>query len=305
MNSEELVVSSSPHVREESSVEGIMWSVVLALLPAVAGSVYFFGLRSLIIMAVSIGVCCLTEYIFLRVRGKKIALGDGSAVLTGLLMALTLPPAVPYWTVAIGALVAITLGKQVFGGLGYNPFNPALVGRAFITASYPVIMTTWTIDGETAATPLALYSDGVTTDYWDLFIGNIAGSLGETSAFLLLLGAAYLIYKGILNWRIPAGMISTVVILTFILGHDPVFHFLAGSLILGAFYMATDMVTSPITPLGRWIFGIGAGLLVVLIRFWGGYEEGVMYAILLMNMTVPLLDRYTRPRSLGEVKNNG
>lgn len=302
MQSEDLVISSSPHVRDDSSVMSIMWSVVLALLPATAGAVYFFGLRSLLIIAVSIIVCCATEFVFLRVRGKSVPLSDGSAVLTGLLLALTLPPSIPLWTVAIGALVAISLGKQVFGGLGSNPFNPALVGRAFITASYPVIMTTWTIDGETAATPLALYSDGVVTDYWNLFIGNVAGSLGETSALLLLLGAAYLIYKGILNWRIPAGMITTVVIFTTVLGHDPLFHFLAGSLILGAFYMATDMVSSPITPLGRWIFGIGAGLLVVLIRFWGGYEEGVMYAILLMNMTVPLIDRYTRPRSLGEVK---
>lgn len=302
MQADELVISSSPHVRDDSSVGNIMWSVVLALLPAVFGAVYFFGLRSLLIIAVSIIVCCATEFVFLRLRGKDVPLSDGSAVLTGLLLALTLPPAVPLWTAAIGALVAIALGKQVFGGLGSNPFNPALVGRAFITASYPVIMTTWTLDGETTATPLALYGDGVVTDYWNLFIGNVAGSLGETSAFLLLLGAAYLIYKGILNWRIPAGMVATVVIFTLVLGHDPIFHFLAGSLILGAFYMATDMVSSPITPLGRWIFGIGAGLLVVLIRFWGGYEEGVMYAILLMNMTVPLIDRYTRPRSLGEVK---
>ncbi len=302
MQSEELVISSSPHVREDSSVTKIMWAVVLALLPAAAGSVYFFGLRALAIIGVSIVFCCASEYVFLRLRGKEIALADGSAVLTGLLLALTLPPSLPLWAVAIGAVVGITLGKQVFGGLGSNPFNPALVGRAFLTASYPVMMTTWTIDGETTATPLALYGDGVVTDYWDLFMGNVAGSLGETSAFLLLLGAAFLIYRGILNWRIPVGMIGVVVIFTFILGHDPIFHFLAGSLILGAFYMATDMVTSPVTPLGRWIFGIGAGLLVVLIRVWGGYEEGVMYAILLMNMTVPLLNRYTRPRSLGEVK---
>ncbi len=302
MQAEELVISSSPHVRDDSSVGGIMWSVVLALLPAAAGSVYFFGLRSLLIIGVSIFVCCATEFVFLRLRGKPVPLADGSAVLTGLLLAFTLPPAIPLWTVAIGALVAITLGKQVFGGLGSNPFNPALVGRAFITASYPVIMTTWTIDGETMATPLAQYADGITTNYWDLFIGNVPGSLGETSAFLLLLGAAYLIYKGILNWRIPAGMIAIVIIFTAILGHDPIFHFLAGSLILGAFYMATDMVSSPVTPLGRWIFGIGAGLLVVLIRVWGGYEEGVMYAILLMNMTVPLIERFTRPKSLGEVE---
>ncbi len=302
MNSDELVVSSSPHVRDKETVLGIMWKVVLALIPATIWATYFFGLRSLSIVAVSILVCVLSEYAFQKIRGIKITISDGSAVLTGLLLALTLPPAVPLWVVAVGALVSITFGKQVFGGLGSNPFNPALVGRAFITAAYPVIMTTWTIDGQTMATPLAQYADGITTDYWRLFLGTIPGSLGETSALFLLVGAAYLIYSGILNWRIPVGMIATVLIFTGIIGHDPLFHLLAGSMILGAFYMATDMVTTPVTPLGRWIFGIGAGILVVLIRVWGGYEEGVMYAILLMNMTVPLVDRYTRPKSLGEVE---
>ncbi len=302
MNSEELVISSSPHVRDEETVLGIMWKVVLALIPATAWASYYFGTQTLSIVGVCIVVCTASEYVFQKIRGIEITISDGSAVLTGLLLALTLPPAVPLWTAAIGALVSIILGKQVFGGLGSNPFNPALVGRAFITASYPVIMTTWTVDGETMATPLAQYADGVRPEYWDLFIGNVAGSLGETSAFFLLLGAAYLIYSGVLNWRIPAGMIVTVMVFTGIIGHDPLFHLLAGSLILGAFYMATDMVTTPVTPRGRWIFGIGAGFLVVLIRVWGGYEEGVMYAILLMNMTVPLVDRFSRPKSLGEVE---
>ncbi len=302
MQSQELVVTSSPHLREETSVAEIMWTVNISLVPVMLAASYVFGLRALAIIAVSIISCSLTEYIFLRARNKEVTLTDGSAVVTGILLALTMPPAIPLWVVAIAAVVAIALGKQVFGGLGNNPFNPALIGRAFVTAAYPVLITTWTFDGQTAATPLNLkMMEGEITPYWDLFIGNIPGSLGETSAFLILLGAALLIYKGYLNWRIPAGMLTTVFLLTWLMGHDPVFHLLAGSLLLGAFYYATDMVTTPITPRGRWLFGVGAGVFVVIIRLWGGYPEGVMYSILLMNMTVPIINRFTRPRSLGEV----
>ncbi|MFW6381211.1 MAG: RnfABCDGE type electron transport complex subunit D, partial [Bacillota bacterium] len=218
-----------------------------------------------------------------------------------ILLALTLPPTSPLWMVLVGSVVAIGLGKQVFGGLGHNPFNPALVGRAFLLAAYPVRMTNWILDGKTTATPLNLINQGVMTEYWHMFTGHIGGSLGETSALALLLGGAYLIYKGYISWRIPAGMLSSVFVLTYITGNDPIFHLLAGGLILGAFYMATDMVTSPVTTRGRWIFGLGAGIIVVVIRLWGGYPEGVLYSILLMNTTVPLLDRYTRPRSFGEV----
>lgn len=294
---ENLKVSSSPHVKDKTSVNKIMWSVVMALIPAVIAAVVFFGLQSLSIIIVSIAGAVITEFLFLKARDKEITLNDGSAVLTGLLLALTLPPRFPLWGVLVGSVVAIALGKQVFGGLGYNPFNPALVGRAFLLAAYPVLMTTWEFDGVSGATPL---NEGGAF-YWRLFTGNIMGSLGETSSLALLLGAAYLIYKGYLNWRIPAGMVGTVFILTLIFGSNPVFHLFAGGLILGAFYMATDMVTSPVTKKGRWIFGIGAGLIVTIIRLWGGYPEGVMYGILLMNTTVPLLDRYTRPRVLGEV----
>ncbi len=302
MQSQELVVTSSPHLREETSVAEIMWTVNISLVPVMLAASYVFGLRALAIIAVSIISCSLTEYIFLRARNKEVTLTDGSAVVTGILLALTMPPAIPLWVVAIAAVVAIALGKQVFGGLGNNPFNPALIGRAFVTAAYPVLITTWTFDGQTAATPLNLkMMEGEITPYWNLFIGNIPGSLGETSAFLILLGAALLIYKGYLNWRIPAGMLTTVFLLTWLMGHDPVFHLLAGSLLLGAFYYATDMVTTPITPRGRWLFGVGAGVFVVIIRLWGGYPEGVMYSILLMNMTVPIINRFTRPRSLGEV----
>ncbi len=303
MQSQDLVVTSSPHIREKTSVAEIMWTVSLSLLPVMLVATYVFGWRALVIIATSVVSCLLTEYIFLKIRNKEVTLTDGSAVVTGILLALTMPPEMPLWVVVIAAVVAITLGKQVFGGLGYNPFNPALVGRAFVTAAYPVLITTFTFDGQTAATPLNLkMMEGEMTAYWDLFIGNVPGSLGETSAFFVLLGAAILIYKGYLNWRIPAGMVSTVFILTWVLGHNPVFHLLAGSLLIGAFYYATDMVTTPVTALGRWIFGIGAGIFVVIIRLYGGYPEGVMYSILLMNMTVPLINKFTRPRSLGEVK---
>ncbi len=306
MMNDQLVVSSSPHVRDVTTISNIMWSVVKALIPAVLAAVYFFGFQAFSIIMVSVIGCVATEYLFQSVRGKKITINDGSAVITGVLLALTLPPTSPLWMVLVGSVVAIGLGKHVFGGLGHNPFNPALVGRAFILAAYPVRMTNWInpirmVDVTTSATPLSIVNQGAPIDYWNLFIGNIGGSLGETSALALLLGGAYLIYKGYINWRIPAAILSTVFILSFTAGYDPIAHLFAGGLILGAFYMATDMVTSPITKRGRWIFGIGIGLIVVIIRLWGGYPEGVLYSILLMNTAVPLLDRYTRPRSFGEV----
>jgi len=299
----ELIVTSSPHVRAQDSVKKIMWSVVIALLPAVFAAVYFFKTRAISVVLTAIVGAVLTEYIFQKIRNKKIAIEDGSAVVTGLLLALTLPPSIPLWTAFFGSVVAIGLGKQVFGGIGQNPFNPALVGRAFLTAAYPVLMTTWTVDGVSSATPLSkMKMDGIATDTWNLFVGQIGGSLGETSALALLLGFSFLLYKGYVNWRIPLAMVGTVFLGTFAFGADPIFHLFAGSLMLGALYMATDMVSTPTTKAGRWIFGIGAGLLVVIIRLWGGYPEGVMYSILLMNTAVPLIDRYTRPRSLGEVR---
>ncbi|RCW49692.1 MULTISPECIES: RnfABCDGE type electron transport complex subunit D [unclassified Halanaerobium] len=303
MNNEQLIVTSSPHIRAADSVSKIMWSVVISLIPAVFAAIYFFQARALSIVVVSVLGAVLTEYVFQKVRGKKITIKDGSAVVTGVLLALTLPPSIPLWTVLLGAVVSIGLGKQVFGGIGYNPFNPALVGRAFLMAAYPVIMTTWTVDGVSSATPLNnMKMQGIAADTWNLFVGHVGGSLGETSALALLLGFAFLLYKGYVNWRIPVGMVGTVFIFTLVFGANPIFHLFAGGLMLGSLFMATDMVSSPVTKNGRWIFGIGAGLIVVIIRLWGGYPEGVMYAILLMNTTVPLINRYTRPRSLGEVR---
>ncbi len=314
MKDKRFIVSSSPHIRDSTNNAEIMWSVVVALVPAIISAVYFFGLQALVIILTSVLGAVVTEYLFQKARGKKVTISDGSAVVTGILLALTLPPASPLWMVLIGSVVAIGLGKQVFGGLGHNPFNPALVGRAFLMAAYSKPMSSWILDGQTTATPLptintalmnattsATVAEVVEFTYWDLFIGRIGGCLGETSALALLLGAAYLLYKGFIDWRIPTGMLSTVFILTLIAGRDPLAHLLAGGLILGAFFMATDMVTSPVTKRGRWIFGVGAGLIVVIIRLWGGYPEGVMYSILIMNTAVPLIDRFTRPRSFGEV----
>jgi electron transport complex protein RnfD len=300
-----LVVSSSPHIRSEETVQRIMLDVIIALLPATAASVYFFGIRALAIALTGIVVAVATEAAIQKIRNKPVTINDGSAVITGLLLALTISPAMPLWMVAAGAVVAIGIGKQVYGGLGCNPFNPALVGRAFLIVSFPVHMTTWLspVDGVTSATPLGMLKmEGIKTGYMELFIGNVGGSLGETSALLLLLGGLYLIYRGVIDWRIPVSYLGTVAALTMVLGHDPLFHLLAGGLMLGAFFMATDMVTTPITKTGRIVFGIGAGILVVIIRLYGGYPEGVLFSILLMNIFTPIIDKFIRPRIYGEVK---
>ncbi|MBA1335183.1 MAG: Electron transport complex protein RnfD [Firmicutes bacterium] len=300
-----LVVSSSPHIRSEDTVQRIMMDVIIALLPATAASIYFFGFRAMAIVVVSILAAVATEAVIQKIRKKPVTISDGSAVITGLLLALTISPAMPLWMTAVGAVVAIGIGKQVYGGLGSNPFNPALVGRAFLVVTFPVHMTTWInpMDGVSSATPLNLLKmQGIKTGYMPLLLGNVGGSLGETSALLLLIGGIYLLYRGIIDWRIPVSYLGTVAVLTLVLGSDPVFHLLAGGLMLGAFFMATDMVTTPVTKSGRLVFGIGAGLLVVIIRLYGGYPEGVLFSILLMNTFTPIIDRYTRPRIYGEVK---
>lgn len=308
MSNPKLIVTSTPHVRDVDTVPRIMHTVNLSLIPAAFMAVWYFKFHAFMIILTCVLTSVLTEAIWQKGRGKKITIYDGSAILTGLLLALTLPPRLPLWMAALGAVVAISLGKQVFGGLGFNPFNPALVGRAFLIAAFSVDMTSWFlpgagVDATASATPLQMMkATGATTSYWNLFTGNIGGSLGETSAIAIILGGAFLIYKGYVDFRIPVGYFGATAILTTIFGQDPIFHLFAGGLMLGGFYMITDMVTSPITKTGRWIFGIGAGVLLVMIRLFGGYPEGVLYSILLMNMTVPLLNRYTRPRTYGEVK---
>lgn len=308
---EGFVITASPHINSGVTVGSMMRGVLYALIPAVAVSIYLFRIKAVILIAVCIGASLLTEAVFQKIRHKKITLSDGSALVTGLLLALVLPPGIPPGTAVLGAVIAIALGKQIFGGLGYNIFNPALVGRAFLMASFPVLLTTWikpfSLDAVTKATPLGLMKfQGTSTPLLNLFLGQTAGSLGETSAAAILLGGIFLIWKGYIDWRIPAGYTSTV----FLLGElihllnpakfpSPFFQVLTGGLLLGAFFMATDPVTTPITTKGKWIFGIGGGILLIGIRIWGGLPEGVMYSILLMNMTVPLINRYIHPKPFG------
>jgi electron transport complex protein RnfD len=320
MTDQTLLIESSPHFRNRDSVPKIMYAVILSLLPAVLTSLYFFRWRALLLYACCITAGLGTEALFLWIRKKPMnSLWDGSVIITGLLLAMILPPSLPLDAAIIGTVVAVGLGKHVFGGLGHNIFNPALVGRAFLQTAFPVAMTTWTppiilsVDTLTFATPLGnlkfedAIAQGTLAPIKDLFWGNVGGSLGETSAIALLIGAAFLFYKRAIDWRIPAGILLSLSIFTgifWLAGPDkyasPLFHLLAGGLIIGAFFMATDMVTSPITPAGSWIYAVGIGLLIGLIRLFGGLPEGVMFSILFMNMFVPLLNRFTRPRILGE-----
>jgi len=309
------LLSSSPHIAKGEDVPQIMRSVIYALLPAAIFGIYIFGWRVLFMMVVGVLAAILTEAITNWGMKKPQTISDGSAAVTGLLLVLTLPPSLPYWMIIVGAVVAIFIGKQIFGGLGYNIFNPALLGRAFLQASFPIPMTTWTtpktIDAITTATPLGSFKfEKTLTPYFDLFMGNVGGCVGETSALLIMVGGFFLIIKKYADWRIPISYLLSVVVFGGVFWlldparyPDPVFHLFSGGLMLGAFFMATDMVTSPITPKGRWIFGIGAGIFLVVIRLFGGLPEGVMYSILLMNAFTPLINRYTKPQFFGEVKN--
>lgn len=314
-------VSASPHIRCDETIQHIMWQVNLALAPAAIFAVCWFGVPALINMAVGIIAAVVSEYIWEKAMDKPITAFDGSACLTGLLMAMSMSPALPAYMVAIGAILAIVVAKQSMGGLGFNIFNPAHVGRAALMVSWPVAMTTWTsfqpgVDVLTSATPLNILKmqgydalvntfGGNAAMYKAMLLGTRNGSLGETSTILLVLGGLYLIWRGYVNWIVPVCMIATVGILTWMFGPaglftgDPLFHMMAGGLIIGAFFMATDMVTIPITIKGQIIFAVGAGALTVLIRLVGGYPEGVCYSILLMNAVTPLIDRLVKPRIFG------
>ncbi|MBN2088538.1 RnfABCDGE type electron transport complex subunit D [candidate division KSB1 bacterium] len=365
-------VSSSPHITAKDSIQKIMFDVVLALVPAMIAAIYFFGYQAGWIILLCVATCVGSEAVIQKLMKKKITIIDGSAIVTGILLAFNLPPEIPWWMPIIGSVFAIIIGKHCFGGLGYNPMNPALLGRAFLLASWPTYMTIFkteptggTLSGITAitsATPLNVMKNvqeilknqalrqklentiqtvqdstliqdaqktlSTLTEYAadqinqaqnafpqlsdasnHYFFGRIGGCLGETSVLALLIGAAYLLYKRHIGLKIPMSYLGTVALLSWIFGGvdglftgDWIFHILTGGLILGAFFMATDMVTSPVTYWGQIIFGAGCGLITVIIRLIGGYPEGVSYSILLMNLTVPLLDRLTRPRIFGEVK---
>ena len=322
-----LYVSPSPHIHGGDSISKNMYGVLIALVPAFLVSLYFFGLGALIVTVASVFFCVLFEYLIQKFLMKKEpTLCDGSAILTGVLLAFNLPSNLPVWIIIIGALAAIGIGKMSFGGLGNNIFNPALVGRVFLLISFPAQMTTWTMPWNTAAaeavTKTTPYTDAVSSatplaalrlaeSAWQrglnvdlpslsaLFWGNVGGSLGETCVPALLLGGIYLLWRGHIDWRIPAGYIGTVVVITAIYGWlreyptwFAIYHLLSGGLIIGAFFMATDWVTSPITKKGRLIYALGLGILTALIRLRGGYVEGVCYSILIMNMVTPLIDRY-------------
>ena len=318
----ELTISSSPHAHSTTTTQTIMRDVLIALLPALLASVYFFGFRALTVTAVSATACVVFEYLYRKLMKLDDTTWDLSAVVTGVLLAFVCPVTIPYWTIILGDLFAIVLVKQLFGGIGKNFVNPALAGRAFMF-SWPVLMSTWvkvgfrnaasvfsSADAVTAATPLANMHQGVLCEesLMDLFIGNVGGCLGETSTLALLIGFAYLLVRKVISPRIPVAYIATVAVLAFLfpMGNDAVAwmgaQVLGGGLMLGAIFMATDYVTSPVTKLGQVVFGIGCGVLTIAIRYFGGYNEGVSYAILIMNLCVVLLDKIGRPVKFGAPK---
>lgn len=313
MENTRFLVSSSPHIRSGESTKRIMIDVVIALLPALVAGICFFGLKALWLTMVSVGFAVATEVVMQKIMKKPVTIKDFSAVVTGILLAFNVPVTLPWWMLAIGAIFAIALVKQCFGGVGYNFVNPALAARAMLFASWPVDMTSWVkpgIDAVTTATPMAILkgteATGVLPSVWNMFVGNIGGCIGETSALALLIGGLYLLYRKVISPRIPLTYIATVGVLTLLFsGFDLTivpYHLFGGGLFLGAIFMATDYSSSPMTAKGQIIFALGCGLLTSVIRFYGGYPEGVSYSILLMNIATPLIDRFTLPRKFGGVK---
>ncbi len=327
-----LTISGSPHVSNDQSINRIMWGVVIALVPTMLVSFWYFGLGAIILTLTSVIACVLFEYLIQKYLLKQApTVTDGSAVITGVLLAMNVPSNLPVWMMVVGALVAIGVAKMTYGGLGKNPFNPALIGRVFLLMSFPVNMTSWPIplkgtfmDAVTGPTALGIIKEGVAKgetvqqlmnnipSYTDMFLGNMGGSLGEVSAIAIILGGLFMLFRKIITWYIPVSFIFTVFAFTgllFLMDNtryvDPVFHLLTGGLMLGAIFMATDMVTSPMTKSGMLLFGFGCGLLTVLIRVWGSYPEGVSFAILIMNALVPLINKGFKPKKFGEVINNG
>ncbi len=308
-----LVISASPHVRTAETVSRIMRQVLIALVPATAWGIHIFGIHAALVILTCITGAVVSEAAVQKIRRKKITVNDYSAVLTGLLLALCLPPSLPLWMAFLGSVFAIAVVKQLFGGLGHNFMNPAHAGRAFLMASYPVAMTSWhgpfalnQPDAVTSATPLGMMKLGDTSNlpgFTDAALGFVGGSIGETSAVLLLLGGLYLIWKGVIKFHIPAVYLGTVFILaTLFSGFNPAmgaYHLVTGGLMIGAFFMATDYSTTPVTYRGQLIFALGCGIITTLVRFYGGYPEGVCYAILIMNLATPLIEKYTAPKVFG------
>lgn len=314
-----LQVSSSPHMRDSSNTRRIMLDVVLALVPTLLASIFFFGFRSLVVVSVTVGFSVITEYVCRKMMKRYNSVYDLSAVVTGLLLAFCLPPTIPLWIAALGAVVAIGVVKQMFGGIGNNFVNPAIAARIVLMVSFPVQMNTWTIidnagssisnigssftgaDLVSTATPLnsLINNASALPDYWSMFVGFRGGCIGEVSAAALLIGACYLIYRKVIKIWIPLAFVGTTVLMVAIAGKDPLYHVMAGGLIIGAFFMATDYTTSPLTTKGKIIFGVGCGLITGLIRLFGGMVEGVSFAILIMNIITPHIDNLSIPVPFG------
>jgi len=328
-----LTVSGSPHIHGGLSVKKLMWGVVIAMMPAMLASFYYFGMGAIKVTLVAVVSAMLFEYLITKfILKKEPQLHDGSAAITGLLLAFNVPSNLPIWMIVVGALVAIGIAKMSFGGLGKNPFNPALVGRVFLLISFPVQMTSWPkvvevfpmVDAKIGATPLAIVKDGLSEgkamsdlmsqipSYYKMFIGESGGSLGEVSALLLLLGGIFMLLRKIITWHIPVSFLGSVIIFSGILWLidpnayvNPMFHLITGGMMMGVFFMATDMVTSPMTPKGQLIFGAGVGIITIIIRVWGAFPEGVSFAILIMNAVVPHLNSLFKPKRFGKEASNG
>lgn len=310
------LVSSSPHVRTDETVNGIMLQVLIALAPAAAWGIYVFGIHAALVMITCVAGAMLSEVFVQKIRKQRLTVSDLSAAVTGLLLAMCVPPSLPLWMAFLGSVFAIIVVKQLFGGLGHNFMNPAHAGRAFLMACYPVAMTSWhkpfalsQPDAVTSATPLGMLKLGDTANLpalQDVALGFVGGSVGEVSAILLLLGGLYLVWKGVIRIHVPAIYIGTVFVLaTLFSGFNPamgLYHVAAGGLMIGAFFMATDYATSPVTYRGQVIFALGCGIITTLVRFYGGYPEGVCYSILIMNVATPLIEKYTAPKVFGGAK---
>ena len=320
-----LTVSPSPHIHSDDSTRKIMYRVVFALIPALIWSVFVFGADALRVTAIAVIACIAVEYIIQKYLMKvKPTINDGSALITGILLAFNVPAGLPWWIIVIGAVAAMGIGKLSFGGLGNNIFNPALVGRVFLLISFPVQMTTWPAnqqagaDAVSSATPLAVIKEGITSGTpvsqlfsempaaTDMLLGNTSGSLGEISALMLILGGLYMLFKKVITWHIPVSVIGSVAIIAGIFWLadpqsyvNPIYHLLTGGLMLGAIFMATDMVTSPMTPRGQIIYGVGIGAITISIRLFGAYPEGISFAILIMNAFTPLINNYVKPKRFG------
>lgn len=321
MPANDLLLSSSPHFFSQATTKKIMLAVILALLPTTIYGIYLFGFQALVLVIVTVAAAVGAEWGFRAITRQERHIGDCSAIVTGLLLALVLPPSTPIWMAILGAIMAIVVAKEFFGGLGQNPFNPALIGRAFLLMSFPAAMTTWhkplqgLVDAASTATPLNMVKQGMALKdvaasigasdvgglYWQLFLGNRAGSLGETSILLVLVGGIFLIALGVIQFVIPLTILASTALFAFLFGMDPLFALLSGGVVFGAFFMATDYATSPLTIKGKLVYGVGIGLLIVLIRKLGGFPEGVTYAILVMNMLSPFLDKF-RTKKYGYVK---